>query len=317
MIELLIAVYGSILWLIFKKFKLLPVNTWTMVGSFLVGAFVLLFLLLMMNMYQPMTKDARFMAATTPIVSEVRGRVIEVPVASNTALKAGDVLFRIEPEPYIQRVAVIEAQLSLSQTRLQQETDLVAQGAGNQYEVQRHGADVKRLGAELAQAKIDLDNTTVRAPTDGYVTQVMLRPGMMAVPLPLAPLMVFVHDDKDYFIAAFRQNSLQAVDPGDKVEVSLDAVPGRIFKAKVRQILPIMSEGQMTASGQLRTLEQVHYKPGRVLLDIEFTDDLSAYKLPVGASGTTVVYTGEFHAIELVRKVILRIKAWEKYLFTA
>jgi hypothetical protein len=97
MVELMIGVYGVILWLVFKKFKLLPVNTWTMVGAFLVGAFGLGFILIMMNMYQPLTKDARFVAPTTPIISEVRGRVIEVPVEANTPLKAGDVLFKIIP----------------------------------------------------------------------------------------------------------------------------------------------------------------------------------------------------------------------------
>lgn len=317
MIEILIGVYGGLLWLVFKKFKLLPVNTWTMVGSFLVGAFTLLFLVLMMNMYQPITNESRFMAATTPIISEVRGRVIEVPVQANTPLKAGDVLFRIEPAQFVQRVAALEAQLILSATRFKQESELVAQGAGSAFDVQRYDADVKRLTAELTQAKIDLDNTTVRAPTDGYVTQVTLRPGMMAVPMPLSPLMVFVHEEKDAFFAAFRQNSMQGIDPGDKVEVSLDGVPGRIFAAKVKQILPVMSEGQVSASGVLRNLEGVYARPGRVLVQIEFTDDLSAYKLPVGASGSTVVYTGEFKAIQVMRMVILRIKAWEKYLFFA
>ena len=317
MIELMIGTYGVILWLVFKKFKLLPINTWTMVGSFLVGAFVLSFLLIMMNMYQPMTHDSRFMAATTPIISEVRGRVIEVPVTGNTPLKAGDVLFKIDPEQFEQRVASIDAQLVLANTRLQQETDLVAQGAGNQYEVQRYESEVKRLSAELAQAQLDLENTVVRAPTDGYVTQVILRPGMIAVPIPFSAQMVFVHDEEVRFFAAFRQNSLQAVDPGDEVEVSFDAVPGRIFAGKVKQILPMMSEGQLTPTGQLQTLESVHYKPGRVLVEVEFEDDLSTFKLPVGSSGTTVIYTGEWHAIQIIRMVILRIKAWEKYVFAA
>ncbi len=317
MIEILIGVYGSILWLVFKKFKLLPINTWTMVGAFLVGAFSLLFLVLMMNMYQPLTKDSRFMAATTSIISEVRGKVIEVPVTGNTPLKAGDILFKIDPVPYQHAVAAIEAQLGLARTRLQQETDLVAQGAGNQYEVQRYDADVKQLTAALDQAKIDLDNTTVRSPTNGYVTQVSLRPGMMAVPMPLSPLMIFVHDEERVFVAAFRQNSLQGIDPGDEVEVSFDAVPGRIFAGKVQQVLPMMSEGQMSATGQLRTLDSVGSKPGRSLITVEFTDDLSGYKLPIGASGTTVVYTGQFKPIQIMRMVILRIKAWEKYVFSA
>ena len=317
MIEILIGVYGGLLWLVFKKFKLLPVNTWTMVGSFLVGAFTLLFLILMMNMYQPITHDSRFMAATTPIVAEVRGKVIEVPVQPNTPLKAGDVLFKIDPVPYQHKLTVIDAQLSLSTKRLKQETDLVAQGAGNQYEVERFDSEVKRLTAELDQAKLDLENTTVRAPADGYVTQVSLRPGQMAVPMPLAPLMVFVIKEDAHFIAAFRQQALQGIDPGDKVEVSMDGVPGVILAGKVKQVLPMMSEGQISPTGRLNTLEGVHYRPGRVLVDIEFTDDLSSYKLPVGSSGTTTIYTGEYKPIQIMRMIILRIKAWEKYVFTA
>lgn len=317
MIELLIGVYGGILWLVFKKFKLLPVNTWTMVASFLIGAFVLVFLLIMMSMCQPITKDSRFMAATTPIIPEVRGRVIEVPVTPNVPLKAGDVLFRIDPDVYEQNVIVVKSQLELAQLRFEQETDLVEAGAGSAYDAQRYEADVERLTAELARANIDLENCVVRAPTDGYVTQVILRPGMMAVPMPFAPLMVFVHADSTHFIAAFRQNSLQGIDPDDKVEVSFNAIPGRVFQGKVRQVLPIMSEGQATASGRLVDLEGVRYSPGRVLVEVEFTSDLSSYNLPIGSSGTTVVYTGQAHHLEIVRKMILRIKAWEKYLFAA
>lgn len=317
MIEILIGVYGGILWLIFKKFKLLPINTWTMVGSFLVGAMGLAFLLIMMSMYQPITYDSRFIAATTPIVSEVRGKVIEVPVTSNTPLKKGDVLFKIDPLPYQHALASIEAQLTLAQAQLKRQVELVEKGAGSQFEVQRYDAEAKRLTAEADQAKLDLENTIVRAPTDGYVTQLNLRPGMMAVPFPMSPVMVFVHEEKGRFIAAFRQNSLQGIDPGDLVEISLDAVPGHIFSGKVKQIVPFMQEGQVSPSGALRSVEGVKGDPGRVMIEVELTDDLSAYKLPIGASGSTVVYTGQFKMIQVVRMVILRIKAWEKYIFGA
>lgn len=59
----------------------------------------------------------------------------------------------------------------------------------------------------------------------------------------------------------------------------------------------------------LQRLEGVHAKPGRVIIEVEFTDDLSPYKLPAGASGTTVVCTGKWHAIQIIRMVILRICA--------
>ena len=49
---------------------------------------------------------------TVPIVSQVRGRVIEVPVEEgNRLVKKGDVLFRIDPTPYQLEVNTLEAQL--------------------------------------------------------------------------------------------------------------------------------------------------------------------------------------------------------------
>ena len=45
-----------------------------------------------------------------PIVSQVRGRVIEVPVENNRPVKKGDVLFRIDPTPYQNEVHSLEAQ---------------------------------------------------------------------------------------------------------------------------------------------------------------------------------------------------------------
>jgi multidrug resistance efflux pump len=89
---------------------------------------------------------------------------------------------------------------------------------------------VARLTAELADAKYDLDQTVTRAPGNGFVTQLALRPGMYVVPAPLRPVMAFVNTDVDDqgLGAAFQQNSLQRVRAGDEAEVAFDAVPGYI-----------------------------------------------------------------------------------------
>jgi multidrug resistance efflux pump len=107
--------------------------------------------------------------------------------------------------------------------------------------------DVARLQAELATAEFNLSETTVRAPTDGMVLQLFLREGMMAVPLPLRPVMVFGHDEPAQLWASFLQNSAQRVEEGSDAEVILPAVPGRFFKAKVRRGRSCRSRG--TASG--------------------------------------------------------------------
>ena len=110
---------------------------------------------------------------------------------------------------------------------------------------------VARLQAELADAQWDLDQTVTRAPAAGFVTQVALRPGMYVVPAPLRPVMVFVNTDKrdQEFTAAFQQNSLQRVKAGDDAEAAFDAVPGRVFKGKVRLVLDAIAAGQLQATG--------------------------------------------------------------------
>ena len=58
------------------------------------------FILLVMNYNHPFSANARIYFVTTPVMPNVKGHVIDVPVKANEALKQGDVLFRIDPDPY-------------------------------------------------------------------------------------------------------------------------------------------------------------------------------------------------------------------------
>jgi len=91
----------------------------------------------------------------------------------------------------------------------------------------------------------------VRAPTEDYVTQVFLRPGMMANSLPLRPVMVFSDSQDRMLAAAVIQNSLQRVRVGDDAEVSFKAVPGKIFNAWVQEVVDVMAQGQLQPGGAL------------------------------------------------------------------
>jgi multidrug resistance efflux pump len=175
---------------------------------------------------------------------------------------------------------------------------------------------VARLTAELADAQYDLDQTVTRAPGNGFVTQVALRPGMYVVPAPLRPVMAFVNTDiHDQGLgAAFQQNSLQRVRAGDEAEVAFDAVPGRVFKGKVRTVLDAIAAGQIQASGAL-----VDYgartEGGRALALIDIEDDTSGYQIPAGAAAQVAIYTQYWHHVSLLRKILLRMRSWENYLF--
>jgi multidrug resistance efflux pump len=175
---------------------------------------------------------------------------------------------------------------------------------------------VARLQAELDDAQYNLDQTTYRAPTDGYVTQLFLKPGMMAVPLPLRPVMVFIHSDDNVFAAAFQQNALQRVRVGDEAEIAFDAIPGEIFKGRIKALVDAVVQGQLQPSGTLLDPEERGKTPGRALAIIDITDDLSGYQLPAGSTAQVATYTEYWREFAILRRVLLRMKSWLNYVFT-
>jgi len=174
--------------------------------------------------------------------------------------------------------------------------------------------DVARLQAELEAARYDLERTVVRAPTGGYVTQLLLRPGMMAVTLPLRPVMVFVHDEQAAMIAAFRQNSALRLRAGYEAEIVYPSIPGRVFQGTVTMVLPSMAEGQLSTSGNLVGTERFQ-SIGRVPVRIEVLDDMSEFNLPTGSRAQIAVYSDHFHHVAIMRRILLRMSSWQNYLY--
>ena len=199
---LLLGIYAAFVWLIFIKLKLLPWTTPWKVGVFIFPIVVLVVTIGLLNIFAPTTTDVRVVKYTVPIVSQVRGRVIEVPVENNRPVKTGDVLFRIDPAPYASEVKALEARLvseeakvaaerarllemdtrlpdaqsgerqlneqlnqakgqvgslevslELARKRVAQNTELVAAGAGNRFDLEQAQTNVNELTAQIAAAR--------------------------------------------------------------------------------------------------------------------------------------------------------------------
>jgi multidrug resistance efflux pump len=170
--------------------------------------------------------------------------------------------------------------------------------------------------AELADAEFDLDQTTTRAAGPGFVTQVSLRPGMYAIPTQLRTAMLFVNTGKSdqELGAAFDQNALQRVEAGNDAEVAFDAVPGRVFKAKVRSVVDAIAAGQLASSPSLVEPE-TRTTAGRAVAIIDVTDDVSDYQIPLGATAQVAIYSEHWHHLSLLRKILLRMRSWQNYVF--
>jgi multidrug resistance efflux pump len=371
---LIILTYAAFAYAIFRIFKI-PVNGFTLLTAALGGIAILAALILGMNYNHPFSSEARFYFNTTPIVPGVSGIVTEVPVKAGVMLKKGDVLFRIQPEPFENAVKAKEAALAdalqatkqlregadAAQKKLEsaladrdsakdifeRSQKLLASGAIAQVQFEKAkntynaaeataqsarseanralleaeasvkgvNTDVARLQSELDTAKFNLEQSVVRAPTDGSVQQNFLRPGMYAASMPLRPVMIFVHDEKPKFGAAFLQNSAQRIEENSEAEFILPSVPGRFFKGKIVVTGSYVPQGQLQPSGNLVIPEQIKGE-GRILIAIEPQEDLSKYLIVPGSTAQVAIYTHHMHHLAILRKVLLRMKSWTNYIFS-
>ncbi|WP_114765513.1 HlyD family secretion protein [Vibrio rhodolitus] len=370
---LLILTYAALCITVFKVFNI-PLNKWTVPTAVLGGVVLIGTLILLMNYNHPYTQIGNQVFSSTPIVSGVRGRVIDVPVEPNQPLKQGDVLFQIDPVPYQAEVDKLRAKVKEAnqgalglEAKLQETEAALAKAVAerdkalrefNRYqrgfdkgafteqqldtrrqafkaaeatvkvantnieqaqialdsEIGGENTAVAGLLADLRKAEFNLEQTTVYAPTDGFATQLALRPGVMAVPLPLAPVMTFVHTEELVYTAAFRQNSLQRLRSGFEAEFIFRALPGKVFKGKVIDVLPAIGESQFQARGALVGTEALRTS-GRVFVTLKVTDDIEQYQLPMGTAVEVAVYSDSFTHVSIMRKVLIRMKSWQNYLY--
>jgi multidrug resistance efflux pump len=205
-------------------------------------------------------------------------------------------------------VANLEAQLDAATASESQIREKLAAKTdeGEQDDIANVKAQIARAQAQLADAQWRLDQSVYHAPANGTVVSMALRPGAMAVPLPMTPAMTFVEDEQ-WIMAIFKQNEVRKIKPGQEAEIALKMYPGRIIKCKVDSIMWATAAGQLPIGGASTSVGVAPIPPNslavRLIKDRHDTDLF----LASGAQGAGAVYTDSGHAVHILRKVILRI----------
>jgi multidrug resistance efflux pump len=214
------------------------------------------------------------------------------------------VLFKIDPTPYEAQVKTIEAQLKLSSTRLGQMTQLFERDSGRGFDVEQRQSEVDQLKGQLEGAQWNLDKTTVRAPVDGYVTNLALRRGARVANLPLSPVMAFIDTSNTIIGVEINQNDARYIEPGQEAEVTFKFAPGHIYKGRVESVLQAIATGQAQTSGIAVAPKSIEAAPFVVRVRLDDADFAS--RLPAGSAGTAAIYTEHLKPTHVVRRVILR-----------
>ena len=152
---ILLGIYSFFVWLIFIKFKWLPWNIYSQVTVVIIPIVALATLILSLNVVAPSSPDVRVFRYTVPIVSQVRGRVIDVPIQEgNVPVKRGDVLFRIDPTPYQLQVNALQAQLA---NAVAQQKELQESLKGAQAKVTESTSGIAQATAKTAEVSAKLE----------------------------------------------------------------------------------------------------------------------------------------------------------------
>lgn len=173
-------------------------------------------------------------------------------------------------------------------------------------------AKVAQAESSLEQALWNLDQTIVRAPGNGYATNLALSVGQRVVTLPLAPAMAFVDTAESVLVAQIHQIYLRHIKPGQKVEIAMKTRPGELVFGTVDRVIPAVAGGQAQVSGSIAAAVQVNPEPFLVRINIDEPEGV--FLLEPGSVGTVAIYTESVGATHVIRKVMIRMTSILNYL---
>lgn len=196
-------------------------------------------------MDSPWTRDGRVRADIINIAPDVSGLVVEIPVRDNQRVKKGDLLLKIDDEHYHHALKEAEALVATRKAEWQMRLDDAKRRADMDERVvsresrsnATHLADMaqavyQQAMVQLETARLNLHRTEVRAPVDGYVTNLNVFPGDFTNRGEAA--MALVDSHSFYVYGYFEETRLPMIQEGDKAEMRL--MSGEVMLGRVDSI---------------------------------------------------------------------------------
>ena len=159
---IILCLYFIALWLVFSKFKIMRWSWLSGTISLLIGGFILATFLALFNYLTPsgrLTVTGRVVEVTP----NVTGQIIAIPVKPNVPVKAGDVLFQIDPAPFQYKVTQLQASLAAAKQQVEILKSNYEQATANVTELTAQAAYNKKRLADIGTLAADEANTQFQA----------------------------------------------------------------------------------------------------------------------------------------------------------
>ena len=196
------------------------------------------------------TDNAQIEARTLMVSSKISGYITEVKVDIGAYVKAGDLIAKIDDRDYVNALERAHADLESTEVRLQDAqksynrfASLVSNGASTQAQLDSATATFNELKARhhsmqaaVTQAELNVSYTEIKAPYEGFIAKRSVELGQFVS--TAAPLFGFVDASERWVIANLKETEIAGIVAGTKVDIAVDAVPGRSFAGVVEQLSP-------------------------------------------------------------------------------
>lgn len=203
-------------------------------STLLIAALAIIACWLVWNYYMqsPWTRDGKIRAEQVDITPQVSGSILTLNVKDNQFVKAGDELFQIDPTPWKIAVMNAQAKLAKAQSDLSRASHEVERRRGlSQNFISAEDLDTVNIALKVAQANFDaakaeqeharwqLAQTTVKAPVDGWITNLTTRIGNYAT--VGHPVFALIDSHSFYVVGYFEETKLRHIREGDRADVVL------------------------------------------------------------------------------------------------
>ncbi|MBS1961999.1 MAG: HlyD family secretion protein [Bdellovibrionales bacterium] len=244
------------------------------------------------------TDNAQIRGNATLLSAKVNGFITKVNVEENQKVKAGEVLAVIDAKDYDAKSSAatnemegLAARAKDAQTNAKRVKELFAAGAVTRQQLDSATASATELENRLEALKSQVElsqyavnDTQVRAPSDGVIARRSAEVGMLAS--PGIPLFGFVSSESRWVVANFKETDLKKLKIGAEAEISVDAIGGRKFHGVVESLSPATGSTfslipQDNATGNFTKV--VQRVPVRIRLEGLNAEDIDALKSGLSA----------------------------------
>ncbi|MCX7943924.1 MAG: efflux RND transporter periplasmic adaptor subunit [Deltaproteobacteria bacterium] len=263
-------------------------------------------------------KFARVKSATT-------GEIEKIMFKKGDRVKKGDIIIKLKNDEQYARLKLAEANLKagiaqLRQTKIRSSTvqksleraerlfseKIVSESSLEQTKTESQvmqealnvsEANILQLESQLRIARSIYDNTFIKAPFDGILSEIYVEIGEYLV--PGTPIYDLFNDDRYYLSARFDEVDAARITTGMRVRLKSDSLAGRILEGKVSWISPVVSTDLKASKGV-----EVHFDVNNVEPDMR-----------IGMSFEAEVIVNTKRSVKFLPSSVVVGRYGEKYVF--